>query len=91
MAQEDKRVTVGCSCGCCEVQFTKYVWEELGEVDYDIAIVDSRYDNNPNSILGRVRRALGILFGKPVAFNDACISEERFAKLLEELGELAVD
>ena len=69
------------------MEFTKTVWED-GSVNYDLSVLDSRYDHNVNSIFGRLRRAAGVLFGKPVYFNDVYMSEEKFDKLLKDLGEL---
>lgn len=85
----DEQVMVRCDCGCCEVEFSK---EEFGEdaddTYYNIAILDSYYDNM-NGIVGRLRRAIGILFGKRVPFNDALVTEEEFDMLLEELRKLS--
>ena len=83
----EKIVRVPCDCGCCLMEFTKDVWGE-GEVTYDLSVLDSRYDHNINGIFGRLRRAAGILFGKPVYFNDVNMSEEKFDALLKELAQL---
>ena len=83
----EDRVTAECECGCCEVQFTKQTYGDAVPF-YNISIADSYYDHNPNSLIGRLRRAFGILFGKPVYFNDACLYPEDFDALLTALEEL---
>lgn len=88
MERVSKRITVPCDCGCCDLVFEKSVWGD-GSVSYDVSVEDSYYDSCPNSLPWRLRRALGILFGKPVPFNDVCIDrEDRFASMLAKLGAL---
>ena len=83
-------VAAECDCGCCEVHFTKDTWDfkDGSETSYSIAVLSSYYDNNPNSLVGRLRRAWGILFGKPVYFNDALLNEDEFDALLIALQKL---
>ena len=85
-ASED-RVTVDCDCGCCQVEFSKEVFgNEPDDTYYNISVLDSYYDHdNPNSIVGRIKRAAGVLFGKRVPFNDALITDDEFKTLLHDL------
>lgn len=85
-ASED-RVTVDCDCGCCQVEFTKLTFgNELDDTYYNISVVDSYYGHdNPNSIMGRIKRAAGVFFGKRVTFNDALVTEDEFKTLLNDL------
>ncbi len=80
-------VRVKCDCGCCTLEFRRTEWED-GDVMYDIAVLDSRYDHNVNGIMGRVRGALGVLLSRPVYFNDVTMGQERFDALLDALREL---
>lgn len=84
-------VTVDCDCGCCQVEFTKHVFGcEPDDTYLNIAVLDSYYDHdNPNSIMGRIKRAAGVLFGKPIPFNDALITEDEFKELLGKLHRMA--
>lgn len=82
-----KTIHVRCDCGCCEVVFDRFAFDE-DDVMYTVSVQDSYYDNNPNSVLGRLRRAVGILFGKPVCFNDACLTQQEFSDLVDLLGGL---
>ena len=87
---KDDRVSAECDCGCCELQFKKqsYTFEHGIETSYDVSIVDSYYDHNPNSLFGRLRRAWGILIGKPVIFNDVYLIDDEFDALLVALQKL---
>ena len=87
-ASED-RVTVDCDCGCCQVEFSKEVFGgEPDDAYYNISVLDAYYDHdNPNSIVGRIKRAAGVLFGKSVSFNDALITRDEFEELLKTLHE----
>ena len=80
-------VRVQCDCGCSVLEFFKDIWDD-GEVNYNVCVLDSRYDHNVNSLFGRLRRAAGVLFGKPVYFNDVLLMPDEFDKLLEDLREL---
>lgn len=83
-ASED-RVTVDCDCGCCQVEFSKEVFGgEPDDTYYNISVLDSYYDN-PNSIMGRIKRAAGVLFDKRIPFNDALVTEGEFKELLRSL------
>ena len=85
MEKERKMVILPCDCRCCMFVVEKTIWQD-GEVDYDISIQDSRYDHNYNTCWGRVKRAIMVLFGKPVYFNDVYIeSEEKYKQLLSDM------
>ena len=67
----------------------KTKWED-GDICYDISIQDSRYDHNFNTVWGRMKRAVKILFGKPIYYNDAHFEgEEAFKKLVADMDDLA--
>ena len=87
-ASED-RVTVDCDCGCCQVEFSKLTFgNEPDDAYYNISVLDSYYDHDsPNSIVGRIKRAAGVLFGKRIPFNDALVTEDEFEELLRTLHE----
>ena len=66
----------------------KTVWED-NDVSYNISIQDSRYDHNYNTVWGRIKRAVKILFGKPIYYNDLYLEgEEKFHKLVGDMKEL---
>lgn len=79
-----KMVTRTCSCGCCML-----VVERHKDGCYNISVVDSRYDHDVKGILGRLKNAVKILFGKPVYYNDLFIEDKsEFEDLLKKLQEL---
>lgn len=84
---DDAYVRVKCDCGCATLEFRRIEWDD-GDVMYDASILDSRYDHNVNGLLGRIRRAMGVMVGKPVYFNDVTMSEGEFDALLEDLHAL---
>lgn len=83
-------VRVVCDCGCCVLEFSRDRWDD-GEVVYNACVLDSRYDHGVNGILGRIKRAAGVLFGKPVYFNDVMMRPDEFDRLLEQLRGLKED
>jgi hypothetical protein len=87
---ERKEVSVflKCDCGCCMLVIDKEEWKD-GETTYNISIADSRYDHNHNTILGRIKNAIKVLFGKSVYYNDIYIGDStKFKSFLEELNKL---
>ena len=65
---------------------------ETGEIDYDISIQDSRYDHNYTTLLGRLKSAAKILFGKPVYYSDVYINEpEKFKNFVNDMNRLCVE
>lgn len=87
MGKSETYVRVKCDCGCCVIEFARYDWDD-GETDYNISVLDSRYDHNVNGLLGRVRRAFGVLVGKPICFNDVLMSPNEFDSMLNALTDL---
>jgi len=84
-----KMITLPCDCKCCMFLVEKTKWED-GDICYDISIQDSRYDHNFNTVWGRMKRAVKILFGKPIYYNDAHFEgEEAFKKLVADMDDLA--
>lgn len=66
----------------------KFVWCRE-DVNYSLCIEDSYYDSNINGIFGRIKRAIGVLFGKPVAFNEVFIDDDdAFDRIMDEFAEL---
>ena len=88
MNKKSKLLTLPCDCKCCMFVIEKTAWED-GSIDYDISIQDSRYDHNYNTLWGRIKRAIKILFGKPIYYNDVYLSgEESFNQLIEDMNRL---
>ena len=86
-----KFVLLPCDCHCCMMVVERVEWDD-GDVDYNVAVQDSRYDHDYNTIWGRIKRAAKALFGKPVYFNDVYIDDPaRFAQWVDELRALAED
>lgn len=89
MEKKSKIITLPCDCRCCMLVVEKTAWED-GSVDYNISVQDSRYDHNNNTLWGRIKGAVKVLFGKPVYYNDICLEEtEKFAKFVKDLNDLA--
>lgn len=88
MEQKSRRITLPCDCKCCMFVIEKSIWED-GDICYNLTIQDSRYDHNCNTIWGRVKRAVKILFGKPIYYNDVHLEgEETFRKLVKDMADL---
>ena len=89
MADSRKDLHVRCTCGCCELVVSRIDWED--ETDYSVCVQDSYYDT-PNSLINRIKRAFGILLGKPIPFNEVYIEgAERFGEIVDALEEMRVD
>lgn len=89
MEKKSKIITLPCDCRCCMLVVEKTAWED-GSVDYNISVQDSRYDHNNNTLWGRIKGAVKVLFGKPVRYNDICLEgTENFAKFVKDLNDLA--
>ena len=85
MSDDTKSVYVKCDCGCCVLEVSRHEWGE-GDVDYDVCVLDSRYDHKANGVWNRIRRAAKALLGKPVYFNDVYLhGDEEFDALIEKL------
>lgn len=88
MKKESKLITLPCDCKCCMFVIEKTVWED-GSIDYDISIQDSRYDHNYNTLWGRIKRAIKILLGKSIYYNDVYLNgEETFEQLINDMKHL---
>jgi hypothetical protein len=99
MAKIDKKypnrretsVMLKCGCGCCTFVAERTVWDG-GDIDYNISVLDSRYDHYHNTIWGRIKSAFKILLGKPVYYNDVYIGEpQKFIEFVDELNDLCLD
>jgi hypothetical protein len=88
MNKKETTVFLRCDCGCSMFVVYKTEWED-GTVDYDISVQDSRYDHNYNTLWGRIKSAMKILFGKPVYYSDVYINDpEKFREFVKRLNEL---
>lgn len=88
MNKKSRLIVLPCDCKCCMLVIEKTAWED-GSIDYDISIQDSRYDHNYNTLWGRIKRAVKILFGKPIYYNDVSLNgEETFNQLVEDMNRL---
>ncbi len=78
-----------CDCKCCMFVIEKSFRENC-DIDYNISVQDSRYDHNYNTVWGRLKRAVMLLFGKPIYYNDLYIEdEESFKKFVADINDLA--
>ena len=85
---QETNVFLKCDCHCARVVFDKTVWDD-GEIDFNISVQDSRYDHSNTTLLGRIKSALKLLFGKPVYYSDVFIDEpEKFIEFVRKLNEL---
>ena len=84
---KEKYIRVRCDCACSVIEFVRTDWED-GDTDYNISVLDSRYDHNINGIWNRLRRAFGVLVSKPVYFNDVFLNQDKFDQLVDSLQEL---
>lgn len=80
-------VRVPCECGCSTLEFMRVDWDD-NTTYYNVCVLDSRYDHHVNGIIDRLRRAFGVLFSKPVYFNDVCLDSESFHTMVDELDAL---
>ena len=83
---KNESIYVKCDCGCCVLEISRYDWGDYTE--YNVAVLDSRYDHKANGLLNRVRNALKVLFGKKIYYNDVCMTEEQFDRLVGRIHEL---
>lgn len=89
MNEKSKIITLPCDCKCCMFVIEKTMWED-GDINYNITIQDSRYDHNYNTLWGRIKRAVKILFGKPIYYSDVHLEgEQTFKKLVNDMDKLA--
>lgn len=88
--EKDKKfVILPCDCHCCMMVVERIEWDD-GDIDYNIAVQDSYYDHNYNTILGRLKRAAKALFGKPIYYNDVYITEPaKFRQWVDSLVEMS--
>lgn len=89
MNEKSKMITLPCDCKCCMFVIEKTMLED-GDINYNITIQDSRYDHNYNTVWGRIKRAVKILFGKPIYYSDVYLEgEETINKLIQDMHALA--
>lgn len=88
MGRMRNMIFLPCECKCCMLVIEKD-FDSDGDADYLISVQDSRYDHNYNTLWGRLKRAVKVLFGKPVYYNELCLSgEESFRKLVDDMNQL---
>jgi hypothetical protein len=81
-------VILRCDCACSMFVVDKSEWGD-GEINYNITVQDSRYDHDYNTLWGRLKSAITILFGKPIYYSDVFITEpEKFKEFVKQLNEL---
>ena len=89
MKEKSNMIALPCDCKCCLLVVEEAVWND-GDVSYNISIQDSRYDHNYNTLWGRVKRAIKILLGKPIYYNDLHLEgEETFYNFVKDMNGLA--
>ena len=89
--RQEKSVYLKCDCGCSMFVVDRTIWND-GEISYNITVQDSRYDHNHTTVLGRIKSAFKILFGKPVYYSDVYIDNpEKFAEFVGQLNDLCED
>ena len=87
MNKQENSVMLKCDCGCSMLVVERTEWDD--DISYNITVQDSRYDHNYTTILGRIKTAMKILFGKPVYYSDVYIGKpETFIGFVEKLNEL---
>jgi len=90
MNKQETTVMLKCDCGCSMVVVDKTTWD-YGEANYNISVQDSRYDHNYTTLLGRIKSAMKILFGKPVYYSDVYIEKpEKFREFVGELNKICL-
>lgn len=89
MAERRKRITLPCDCKCCMLVIEKTAWAD-GDIHYTISVMDARYDHGCNTLWGRIKGAVSLLFGKPVCYNEIYLEgEDAFRKLADGMDGLA--
>jgi len=88
MNNQETSVMLKCDCGCSMLVVERAKWDD-GDISYNITVQDSRYDHNYTTILGRIKTAMKILFGKTVYYSDVYIEKsETFIGFVEKLYDL---
>ncbi|MCL2834579.1 MAG: hypothetical protein FWD78_15520 [Treponema sp.] len=91
MNPKETTLILKCDCGCSMFVVEQSEWDD-GEVNFNISVQDSRYDHNYTTILGRIKSAAKLLFGKPVYYSDVYINEpEKFRKFVDDLNRLCLE
>ena len=90
MDKQEDTVYLKCDCGCSMLVVDRDIWDD-GEINYNISVQDSRYDHNYTTLLGKLKSAIKILFGKPVYYSDVFINNpDDYKALVEKLNKLCV-
>ena len=88
MNKQETSVMLKCDCGCSMLVVERTEWED-GGISYNITVQDSRYDHNYTTLLGRLKTAFSILFGKKVYYSDVYIDNPViFKDFVEKLNDL---
>jgi len=87
--KNETSVFLRCDCGCSTFVVDRTEWSD-GDIDYNITVQDSRYDHNYNTLIGRLKSSLKILFGKPVCYSDVyiCNNTRKFEDFVKQLNKL---
>jgi len=80
MDKQEASVFLKCDCGLFSAC-----------INYSITVQGSHYDHKHATLLGWIKSAVKILFGKPIYYSDVYIDNpEEFRKFVEELDELRI-
>lgn len=83
----EKAIYLPCDDRCCTLVIRKDIWDE-NDIDYEILVEDAYYYAY-NGFIGRIKRAIKALFGKPVIYNGLYLEgEESIKKLILDLQDL---
>lgn len=85
MGEPKQSLYLSCDCSCS----TTLVIEKWDENDFVFSIQDSRAFENKSGLLGRLKNAIKILFGKPVYYTEIWINNsDKFKNLVDGLQKL---
>ena len=80
----EKAIYLPCDDRCCTLVIRKDIWDE-NDIDYEILVEDAYYYAY-NGFVGRIKRAIKALFGKPIVYNGLYLEgEEMIEHLISDL------
>ena len=71
---KEDRITLRCRCGLEAAVFTKYLHYD-GDVSFELTIEDSYIGGDYKGFFGRIRRAWGAFWSKPVVYTGIYYEE----------------
>lgn len=81
-------VVLRCDCGCGMVVFEKHDWNSKFTTEYSLSFQDDRICKDGDGIFQRVRRAISVLFGKPIYYSEISTSKEEILAFLNQSVEI---